>query len=75
MEHGKRKTAVVACMVKLLRFSYGVLMHQKPFGPARMLAASGTEVPRGDLKDLLTLGRLARHPTEKPRLLGDFGRA
>jgi hypothetical protein len=37
VEHGKhKKAAVVACMAKLLKIVYGVLIHQKPFDPARV---------------------------------------
>lgn len=31
-----KKAAVVACMAKLLKISYGVLVHQKPFDPLRL---------------------------------------
>ena len=35
VESGKnRKAALVACMAKLLRMIYGVLVHQRPFDPA-----------------------------------------
>lgn len=35
VEHGKhKKAAVVACMAKLLKIIFGVLVHQKPFDPA-----------------------------------------
>ena len=37
VERGKhKKAAVVACMGKLLKIVYGVLIHQQPFDPARM---------------------------------------
>lgn len=35
VEHGKhKKAAVVACMAKLLKIIFGVLVHQKPFDPS-----------------------------------------
>jgi hypothetical protein len=34
VERGKnKKAAVIACMAKLLRIMYGVLIHRRPFDP------------------------------------------